>query len=70
MRKSLAISIQPASNLKLEPFDIAAISVAISMLIFSRFRGDSVAICADDFKSLQSYCHLKSLRLRFYDLGI
>ena len=33
-----------SSDLKSQRFEIAAISVAISMLIFNRFRGDSAAI--------------------------
>ena len=37
--------------------EIAAISVAISMLIFNRFRGDSAAV----LRSV--HCDLKSLRL-------
>ena len=40
MPKSLAISIQPASDLKSRRFRITAISAAIPSLVFNRFRGD------------------------------
>ena len=53
MPESLAISIQPASALKSQRLEIAAISAATSALTLNRFGGDSAAILrsALDFNS-------------------